>query len=130
MGIMERTLIGFYWALFQLASASSVFAADPGTPQPFPWPWWGEMQWPAFGWIVPLLCFVMMIVMLLFMMRGNMGCMPHSRATERSDVHGSTKRSRSEPSASALGILNERYAKGEIDKQEYEEKKAAITASG
>lgn len=35
-----------------------------------------------------------------------------------------------DPTYSALQVLNERYARGEIQKQEYEEKKAAILSSG
>jgi hypothetical protein len=35
-----------------------------------------------------------------------------------------------DPTLSAMQILNERFAKGEIQKQEYEEKKATILASG
>ncbi|MDI6817063.1 MAG: SHOCT domain-containing protein [Actinomycetota bacterium] len=31
------------------------------------------------------------------------------------------------PSSKALGILNERYAKGEINKEEYEQRKQALT---
>jgi putative membrane protein len=59
------------------------------------------MQWHGFWWIFPLFFFVMMIVMCLFRSRGG-------------------------SSESALNILDKRYASGEIDKQEYEEKKAAI----
>ena len=130
MGVLKRTLICLYLALLGLANVSSVFAADQGTAQPHPWPWWPETPWPTFGWIFPLVCFVMMVVMLLFTMRrGGLGCMGRGRSTDTPGFRDCMKRSWSEPSASALEILNERYAKGEIDKQEYEEKKAAITSS-
>jgi putative membrane protein len=61
-----------------------------------------------FWWIIP----VIIILLCFFMMRGAMGCM--------------RGRNRSGSSDSALEILNKRYASGEIDKQEYEEKKRTI----
>jgi uncharacterized membrane protein len=49
---------------------------------------------------------------------------PPWRRTDRSGHAGGDK------PHSALQILNERFAKSEIQKQEYEEKKAAILSSG
>ncbi len=69
MDIRTRTLTTLYAGLLGLACASSVIAADPVTPQPHLWPWWPQMQWPAFGWIFALVCFVMMVIMFLFMTR-------------------------------------------------------------
>jgi putative membrane protein len=65
----------------------------------------------GFGWIFPLFMFFVMMVGVFFMMRASWG---HGRHTG------------TDATSSALQILNERFAKGEIAKEEYEEKKAAI----
>lgn len=81
--------------------------------------------------IFPLVCFVMMVAMLFFMTRrGGMGCMGRGRFTDRSGSSDTMSGPWSRPSASALEILGERFARGEIDKQEYEEKKATISSPG
>lgn len=77
----------------------------------------------GFWWIVP----IVMIGLCLFMMWGGKrwnwkGCM-----RDWSDPDGATDRRGRSVSDSALEILDRRYALGEIDGSEYEEKKKAIT---
>ena len=117
-------------ALFILMSNSAVFAAEQATPPQPSWPWWHETHSHSFWWIFPLMFFVLMIVVCIFMMRrGCMGCMWRDRMMGRTEFGDAMKQSRGERSESALEILDKRYARGEIDKQEYEEKKAAISVS-
>ncbi len=51
------------------------------------------------------------------------------RMMDRPESGDAMKRNLGESSESAVEILDKRYARGEIEKQEYEEKKAAITRS-
>jgi uncharacterized membrane protein len=74
--------------------------------------------WENFWWIIPLI----MIVLCFSMMRGGMGCM-----IGRHNSHSTNKQPRKIASDSAKEILDKRYALGEIDKEEYEEKKRAIS---
>ena len=124
---MTRYTAWFYLVLLNLITASSSFAEDQAVPQPPPWPGWHAVQWHGFWWIFPLLFFVMMIVMcILIMRRGGMGCMWRDRTMNSPESRDVMKRYMGDSSESALDILDKRYASGEIDKQEYEEKKAAI----
>jgi putative membrane protein len=83
----------------------------------FPCSGFGNGYW----WLFPILMIGMM-VLCFFIMRGYMGsmmCRPHSRGKDTHDEKAG---------GSALDILNKRYARGEVDKQEYEEKKKTLTA--
>ena len=131
MYTLIRSMTRLHLVLLYLACTSIVFAADQETPQQPSWPWWHEVHGHEFWWIFPLMFFVMMIVMCFFMMRrGGMGCMWRDWNTDRPESRDAMKRNWSERSESALEVLDKRYARGEIEKQEYEEKKAAITRSG
>ncbi len=70
-------------------------------------------------WIFPLIM-IGMIVLCFFMMRGQMGSMMC-----RADFRKAGSRGDEAPD-SALDILNKRYARGEIDTEEYEERKKVI----
>jgi len=70
-----------------------------------PGPW--HMGWGGgFWWMFPMLMFVFMIALCVFMMRGHWHSHHHNR--------------------SALELLAERFAKGEIGKDEYEQKRSVI----
>jgi putative membrane protein len=128
---IKRTITRCRLVLLNLIYISPVFAAEEATPQQYPWPWWPEAHGHAFWWIFPLMFFVLMIVFcFLFMRRGGMGCMWRDWMIDRPEYRETTQQSRGEKSETALEILDKRYARGEIEKQEYEEKKAAITRTG
>ena len=77
-----------------------------------------------FWWIFPLV----MIVLCLFVMKGRSGSMSGSTRTEMcgQGSHG-TDDHQTRSSDSAIDILERRYALGEIDRSEYEEKKRALS---
>lgn len=124
----QRALTRTCAALLGLAYAWPVLAADQPPVQPYPWTWSHGMHWSPLWWIFPLLFFVMMIAMFIFMARGR--CMPwmwRGRSMDSAEFGDATKRFGGESPESALDILDKRFAKGEIDAREYEEKKAAIS---
>jgi uncharacterized membrane protein len=71
----------------------------------------------TFWWIFP----VIMIILCFLMMRGWMGC-----AVGRRDACDATDQPLKDSSDSAIDILKKRFALGEIDQGEYEEKKNII----
>jgi len=93
-----------------------------------PGPWhhmWGDgYGWP-FWWMFPLMILFVIIVCAAIFFFARCAC-AHG-------CHHWGPRSRmwgGDPSHSALQILNERFARGEIQKDEYADKKAAILSGG
>jgi putative membrane protein len=120
----------FTAALPVLAIAQQI--QTPGGPQQAPWDWscHGHMWsggW-GFWWMFPLfiLFMIMVCVAIFFLGRRSGGGHHHWGPWHMMD----RARSWGDPTDSALRILNERFARGEIQQQEYEEKKAVILSSG
>jgi len=115
-------------ALLTLAFLHPLLAFAQQTQQPAgPWDWPGPWHmWSGgwgFWWAFPLIMVFMIIACVAMLLLGH-------RAGGSGLSHWGPARSWGDPTYSALQILNERFAKGEIQKQEYEEKKIAIVSSG
>ena len=87
-----------------------------------PWHMGGYAGWWMFG-VMLLILLAFFAVMFLLVRRpsghGGRVCGLHGAELEQDDV-----------TRSALRMLNERFARGEIQKEEYAEKKAALLSSG
>ena len=99
----------------------------PTAPQPPQWygpgPWWmwGDGYGWQYWWICPLMMLFMIVVfaVVFFIVRRSWGDGSHRWEPPWRG-----------PSHSALQILSERFARGEIHRDEYDEKKAAILSGG
>jgi putative membrane protein len=127
---MDRRLSAFFMTCFIVVMQPLPALAQtqpPTAPQPPQWygpgPWWmwGDGYGWQYWWICPLMMLFMIVVFaaIFFAVRRSWG--------DGSHHWGPPGRS---PGHAALQILGERFARGEIQRDEYEEKKAAILAGG
>lgn len=97
------------------------------SPQPPYWHWPGPWHGSQFWWLCPLMMLFMFLIFgaIFFFFRRSWA----ERHHWGSPWH-MTDRTWGPSTHSALQILNERFARGEIQKDEYEDKKAAILSGG
>jgi putative membrane protein len=89
-----------------------------------PWDMWHYGYGGHFFWMFPLMMLFMIFIFAVIFFLARSLCGPgYHHWGPRSRMWG-------DPSHSALQILNERFARGEIQKDEYAEKKAAILSGG
>lgn len=123
----------FVTATAPLQAMAQTQQQPPNIPQyPEYWPGPGRMMWGGGYWgggyggtlweMIPMfvLLTVLVCVVLFYFARGTFAGGSHSWSQ--------SPQAWDDPSRSALQILNERFARGEIQKAEYEEKKGVIFA--
>ncbi len=141
------TLSGFaFSSLMQpiLALAQTTPQPQPPTIPPYaPWNWPGHgHMWGGgggggwdYGWGGPIMLLGMLIFFILIYLLGRQAGErrhhPHGTGPMHMTGRGpGAEHGWSDPSYSAMKILNERFARGEIQKAEYEDKKSTILAGG
>ena len=120
-----------FLAMLQPLLALAQQAQQPTDPQqllwncPGAWHMWGGGWGWGFWWIFPLfMLFMVILCVAIFFLGHRLGGARRHWGPWSGPTH-----SWPDPTHSALQILNERFAKGEIQKQEYEDKKSAILSS-
>ncbi|HXP31596.1 MAG TPA: SHOCT domain-containing protein [Stellaceae bacterium] len=123
---ISARLISFFIVMMEplQALAQTQLPTAPQPPQwygPGPWWMWGDGYGWQYWWICPLMMLFMIVVCaaVFFIVRRSWADGPHHWEPPWRG-----------PSHSALQILSERFARGEIQKDEYEEKKATILSGG
>jgi putative membrane protein len=121
-------------ALALLAPFPAVAQQAQPAPPPAQWYWgpgpwhmwggWGDGYGSPFWWIFPVVMMLFMFVACAAIFYFLFARGPHHHLGHMMGGH----RDYGDPSQSALQILNERFARGEIQRDEYEEKKAIILA--
>jgi putative membrane protein len=122
VAVLKRLSAFAVISAFLALSVAQAVAQQTQQPQGPPWygpgPWrWGDGYGWSFWWMCPMMMLIMLGVMAVVMLarrhRGHGGWTPPWQGSANS----------------SLQILSERFARGEIQKEEYEEKKAAILSA-
>lgn len=114
---------------------------QPTMPQYAPWNWpghghmWGGGGEWGYGWGGPIMLLGMVIFFILIYLLGRQAGErrhhPHGPGPMHMTGRGpGAEHGWDDPTYSSMKILNERFARGEIQKAEYEDKKSTILAGG
>ena len=119
-----------------LLHSARVLAQQTDQPPAHPWGWYGpgHMMWGfgwGFWWMMPLmmLFFFLVCALVMWLLFGRMWRGGAHHWGTPWHMMGGPEGSWRDPTQSALRILHERYAKGDIDKAEYADRKAVILTS-